>query len=220
MKNLRTYLTILFFLALLVTGAKIAVLFISLVVCNYFFEDKIKKNLTNILLIILYLFASHIVVAFHDSYELNSMHYRELLFSVGNIDFFLGFYGYIKVDYFMELKDNYFLPVNLIDITQTLKADPHSLIHSLIILGGLPLALSVLIFIVMGIYKNFAVIQERYPSYYFCGLVSIITETFIWDSNNSIFFWIIILYAVTLSKNSFSSDNSPTISASDGTLTT
>ena len=126
----------------------------------------------------------------------------------------------MKVYFFVELKDHFFLSFNLKEITQTVNMKPHSLIYSLIILGGLPLAFSVMVFLVKGIYKNLRLIQERYPNYYFCGLISIITETFLWDSNNSIFFWIIILYAVTLSKNSFSSDNSPTISASDGTLTT
>ena len=215
MKNLRMYLTVLFLLALLITGAKIAVLFIVLVICNYFIEDKIKKNLMNIILIALYLFASHIVISFHESYELGSIHYRELLFSVGSIDFILNAYGDMKVTYFIELKDNFFLPTNLKDITQTLNTDPHSLIYSLIILGGFPLAFSVLILVVIGLYKNFRIIEERYPSYYFCGLISIITETFLWDSNNSIFFWVIILYAITISKDSYPSDNRFTIAINE-----
>ena len=203
MKNLRTVLTVLFLLALLVLGAKIVVLFISLVVCNYFIKDKIKKNLLNIILIALYLFASHIVIAFHGSYELGSVHYRELLFSIGDIDFVLGNYGYLKAAYFIELKNNFFLPVDLRDITQAMNADPHSLIYSLIILGSFPLTLSVLVFLVKGIYKNFRIIQERYPNYYFCGLTAMITETFVWDAINSLFFWVIILYAITISKNSY-----------------
>ena len=207
MKNLRTVLTVLFLLALLVTGAKIVVLFISLVVCNYFIKDKIKKNLLNIILIALYLLASHIVIAFHDSYELGSVHYRELLFSIGDIDFVLGSYGYLKAAYFIELKNNFFLPVDLREFQQTLGSinDPHFLIYTLIYLGGFPLALSVLVFLGKGIYKNFRIIQERYPNYYFCGLISIITETFVWDAINSLFFWVIILYAITISKNSYPS---------------
>ncbi|HIC77284.1 MAG TPA: hypothetical protein EYO89_05385 [Candidatus Dadabacteria bacterium] len=213
MKNLRTVLTVLFLLALLVTGAKIVVLFISLVVCNYFIKDKIKKNLLNIILIALYLFASHIVIAFHDSYELGSVHYRELLFSIGDIDFILGSYGYLKAAYFIELKNNFFLPVDLREFQQTLGpvSDPHFLIYTLIYLGGFPLALSVLVFLGKGIYKNFRIIQERYPNYYFCGLISIITETFVWDSINSLFFWVIILYAITISKNSYPPDNKSSI---------
>ena len=215
MKNLRIYLTILLLLALLITGAKIAVLFISLAVCNYFIQDKIKKNAMIIILVALYLFASHIVISFHDSYELGSIHYRKLLFSVGGIDCILNNYGYLKTAYFMELKDNFFLPANLKDIAHTLNADPHSLIYSLIILGGFPLAFSVLVLIVKGIYKNFRIIEERYPSYYFCGLISVITETFVWDANNSIFFWVIILYAITISKDSYPSDNGSTISINE-----
>ena len=207
MKNLRTVLTVLFLLALLVTGAKIVVLFISLVVCNYLIKDKIKKNLLNIILIALYLLASHIVIAFHDSYELGSVHYRELLFSIGDIDFVLGSYGYLKAAYFIELKNNFFLPVDLREFQQTLGSvsDPHFLIYTLTYLGGFPLALSVLVFLGKGIYKNFRIIQERYPNYYFCGLISIITETFVWDAINSLFFWVIILYAITISKNSYPS---------------
>jgi hypothetical protein len=213
MKNLRTVLTVLFLLALLVTGAKIVVLFISLVVCNYFIKDKIKKNLLNIILIALYLLASHIVIAFHDSYELGSVHYKELLFSIGDIDFILGSYGYLKAAYFIELKNNFFLPVDLREFQQTLGpvSDPHFLIYTLIYLGGFPLALSVFIFLGKGIYKNFRIIQERYPNYYFCGLISIITETFVWDAINSLFFWVIILYAITISKNSYPPDNKSSI---------
>ena len=206
MKNIRMYLTVLFLLALLITGAKIAVLFISLAVCNYFMKDKIKKNAMIIILVALYLFACHIVISFHDSYELGSLHYRKLLFSVGGIDFIQGAYGYLKVAYFFELKDNFFLPANLKDITQIINFDPHNLIFSLIILGGFPLVFSIFIFLVTGIYKNFRIIEERYPNYYFCGLISIITETFLWDSANSIFFWIIILYAITISKDPYPSN--------------
>ena len=203
MKHLRMYLTVLFLLALLITGAKIAFLFISLAICNYFIKRIELRNLLNIILIALYLFTSHIVIAFHDSYELGSSHYRELLFSVGDIDFILGNYGYMKAAYFIELKNNFFLPVSLSEIKQSLAADPHSFIFSLIILGSFPLAFSVLILIAKGIYRNFRTIKERYPKYYFCALISIITETFLWDSGNSIFFWIIILYAITISKNSY-----------------
>ena len=212
MKNLRMYLTVLFLLALLITGAKMVVLFISLVVCNYFIQNKIRKNVVNIILVALYLFAAHIVISFDGDYELGTRHYNELLFSVVGIDFIQGVYGYIKVAYFFELKDNFFLPANLKDITQIVDFDPHNLIFSLIILGGFPLAFSVLIFIFIGIYKNFRIIEERYPNYYFCGLISIITETFLWDSTNSIFFWIIILYAITISKDSYPSNTRARIS--------
>ena len=209
MKNLRAYLTVLFLVALLITGAKIVVLFISLAICNYFIKDKIKKNVLNIILIVLYLLASHIVIALHGSYELGSTHYRELLFSVGDVAFVLGNYGYLKAAYFIELKNNFFLPVDLREFQQTLGpvSDPHFLIYTLIYLGGFPLAFSVLVFLIKGIYKNFRFVQERYPNYYFCGLTAMITETFVWDAINSLFFWVIILYAITISKNSYPSDN-------------
>jgi len=201
-KNLRSYLTVLFLLSLIITTAKIALLFIFLIISNYLIKKRKIKNLIIITLIAAYLFLSHIVISFNESYELGTVHYRELLFSIGRMDVILGNYGHLKEVYFIELLNNFFLPVNSKDLALTLGYDPHCLIFSLIILGGFPFALSVLIFIVVGVYKNFKTIEKKYPIYYYCGLICILTEMIIWDANNSIFFWAIILYAITISKDS------------------
>ena len=160
------------------------------------------KNLIIITSIAGYLFLSHIVISFNESYEVGTVHYRELLFSIGRMDVILGYHGHLKEIYFIELLNKFFLPVNLKDISQTLGYAPQCLIYSLMILGGFPLTLSVFIFIVIGVFKNFKIIEERYPIYYFCGLICIFTEMINWDANNSIFFWVIILYAITIPKDS------------------
>ena len=201
-KNLRLYLTTLFLLSLIITTSKIALLFIFLIICNYLVKKRKIKNLIFITSIAAYLLLSHIVISFNESYELGTVHYRELLFSVGRMDVILGYHGHLKEIYFIELLNNFFLPVSLKDMSLTLAYDPHFLIYSLMILGGFPLALSVLIFIVIGVFKNFKIIEKRYPIYYYCGLICIFTEMIIWDANNSIFFWVIILYAITISKDS------------------
>ena len=201
-KNLRLYLTTLFLLSLIITTSKIALLFIFLIICNHLVKKRKIKNLIIITSIAAYLFLSHIVFSFNESHELGTVHYRELLFSIGRMDVILGYHGHLKEIYFIELLNNFFLPVSLKDMSLTLGYDPHCLIYSLMILGGFPLALSVLIFIVIGVFKNFKIIEKRYPIYYYCGLICIFTEMIIWDANNSIFFWVIILYAVTISKDS------------------
>ena len=201
-KNLRLYLTTLFLLSLIITTSKIALLFIFLIICNYLVKKGKIKNLIIITSIAGYLFLSHIVISFNENYELGTVHYRELLFSIGRMDAILGYHGHLKEIYFIELLNNFFLPVSLKDMSLTLGYDPHFLIYSLIILGGFPLALSVLIFIVLGVFKNFKIIEERYPIYYYCGLMCIFTEMIIWDATNSIFFWVIILYPITISKDS------------------
>ena len=200
--NLRLYLTTLFLLSLIITTSKIALLFIFLIICNHLVKKRKIKNLIIITSIAAYLFLSHIVISFNESHELGTVHYRELLFSIGRIDVILGYLGHLKEIYFIELLNNFFLPVNLKDVSQALGYDPHCLIYSLVILGGFPLALSVLIFIVKGVFKNFKNIEERYPIYYLCGLICIFTEMINWDANSSIFFWVIILYAITISKDS------------------
>ena len=200
-RKLKNYLTLLFTLALLITGARIVFLFFSLIACNYFYKKRTNKYLISVLLIALYLLFTHISIGLNGNYELGSSHYRELLFSIGNIDFILGNYGYMKLAYFTELKENLFFPVNLTEITQSVAADPHSLIYSLIILGGFPLTLSVVVFLALGIFNNLSFLEQNFSKFYYCGLISIITETFVWDAVNSIFFWVIILYAITISKN-------------------
>jgi len=207
LKKLRNYLTSLFTLALLITGARIVFLFFSLIACNYFFKKRTNKYLISAILISLYLLLSHILIGIHGNYELGSVHYREVLFSIGNIDFVLGNYGYMKSAYFVVLKENFFFPVSLSEISQSLSTDPHSLVFSLIILGGVPLALSVVMFLILGISKNITIIEHKYSKFFYCGLISIITETFMWDASNSIFFWIIVLYAITISKDSYPPDN-------------
>ena len=111
------------------------------------------------------MFLSHIVISFNGNSEFGTAHYRELLFSVGRMDIILGNYGHLKEIYFIELLNNFFLPVSLKDVSLALGYDPHCLIYSLMILGGFPLALSVLIFIVIGVFKNFKIIEKRYPIY-------------------------------------------------------
>jgi hypothetical protein len=113
----------------------------------------------------------------------------------------------MKLAYFLELKENLFFPVSLTEISLSLAADPHSLIYSLIILGGFPLALSVVVFLAVGIFNNLSFIEQNYSKFYCCGLISIITETFVWDAGNSIFFWIIILYAIIDSKDNTNQNN-------------
>ncbi len=206
-RKLRNYLTSLFIFALLITGSRIVFLFFSLIACHYFIKTRTNKYLISSILISLYLFLSHILIGLHGNYELGSMHYREILFSIGNVDFVLGNYGHMKLAYFAELKENFFFPVNLSEISQSLNMDPHSLVFTLIILGGVPLALSVIIILILGISKNLLFIEQKYSNFFYCGLISIITETFMWDANNSIFFWIIILYAITISKDTCPSDN-------------
>ena len=73
-------------------------------------------------------------------------------------------------------------------------------IYSFIILGGFPLCLSILAFLTHGIYKNIIIIEKRIHVYFYCGLLAIISESFLWDAYDSPFFWIIITYAITFSK--------------------
>ena len=141
-RKLGNYLTSLFIFALLITASRIVFLFFSLIACHYFIKTRTNKYLMSAILISLYLFLSHIQIGLHGNYELGSIHYREILFSIGNVDFVLGNYGHMKLAYFAELKENFFFPVSLSGISQSLTTDPHSLVFSLIILGGVPLALS------------------------------------------------------------------------------
>jgi hypothetical protein len=72
----------------------------------------------------------------------------------------------MKLAYFAELKENFFFPVSLSETSQSLTMDPHSLVFSLIILGGVPLALSVVMFLILGISKNILFIEHKYSNFF------------------------------------------------------
>ena len=76
-----------------------------------------------------------------------------------------------------------------------------TLFFSFITLGGFPLCLSIFIFLTHGIYKSLRLIEANLPIYFFCGLIAIITESFLWDAYDSVFFWITISYALTFSED-------------------
>ena len=195
-ERFRVHLASFFFLALLVTSAKITFLFIALLLINYIFKDRLKKNCITFLLLSSYIFLSHVVIGFSGQYNFETSHYREMFFSFAGLDFIIGFYGYLKGAYFSFLIDNMFLPIGISEIKDVLLSDPHCLIYSLIIIGGFPLALSVLTFLITGIYKSYQNIEENYPKSFLCGLICIITETLLWDAHDSIFFWVLTMYAL------------------------
>ena len=200
-RKLKLFLTLFFLAALLISAAKIAFLFLDLLAINFFSKQIGKKKFLIFGLISFYLFLTHIVIAISNGYEIGSDHYQELLFSFLGVDFILGFYGYSKELYFISLYENLFLPISLEDIRQALNYDPHFLFYSFIILGGFPLCLSILAFLTHGIYKNIIIIEKRIHVYFYCGLLAIISESFLWDAYDSPFFWIIIIYAITFSKD-------------------
>ena len=123
-RKLRNYLTLLFAFALLITGARIVFLFFSLIACNYFIKTRTNKYLISAILISLYLFLSHILIGVHGNYELGSVFYREVLFSIGNVDFILSYHGHMKLAYFAELKEHFFFPISLSEISQSLTIGP------------------------------------------------------------------------------------------------
>ena len=200
-KRLRNFLTLLFLTALLVSAAKIVFLFMALVAINYFVQHQIRKNLLILGLITMYLLLAHTVIALSNSYEIGSIHYQKILFSFRGFDLVLGIYGHLKEVYFLYLSGNFFFPMDIEGTRFDLNSYPHSLIFSSIMLGGLPLFLTLFLFLVNGIYKNFKLIEERTSIYFFSGLIAIIVESIVWDAYDSLFFWIIITYAITFSKD-------------------
>jgi len=206
-KRFRVHLACLFFIALLVTSAKITFLFFALLLINYFFKDRFNKNIITFILLTSYIFLCHMVIGFSGQYDFDAPHYTKIFFSFAGLDFIVGLYGYLKGAYFPFLVENMFLPMGLNEIKDFLLYEPHFFIYSLIIIGGFPLALFVLTFLATGIYKNYQNIEENYPKFFLCGLICIITETLVWDANDSLFFWVIVMYALTAPKVNLTLNN-------------
>ena len=121
-------------------------------------KDRSKKNIITFILLISYVFLSHVVIDFSGQYEIGGPHYRKLFFSFAGLDFVIGLYGYLKEAYFPFLIEN---------------------------------------------------IEENYPKFFLCGLICLIIETIVWDANDSIFFWIVVLFALTAPKENLTLNSKP-----------
>lgn len=187
---------ILLIISLAITKAKFAFLIFAALLIVFVLKIYSKKTL-GILLLGLglsYIFLSHIIVASSGTYNYPSIHFREILFSIKEIDFILGNYGIHKLYSLEAVKDGLFIPIGLSNFELIYGARPHFMFGSLIVYGGISIAIFTISYLYIFLKEsiNNLVSELSENIIYFSILFAFLVETVNWDFSNNFYFWALI----------------------------
>jgi hypothetical protein len=183
-------------ISLAITKAKFAFLIFAALCIVFIFKNYSKKTLGILLLGLSfsYIFLSHIIIATSGSYDYPSIHFREILFSIKEIDFILGNYGIYKLYSLEAAQDSLFIPLGLSNFELIYGSRPHFMIGSLIVYGGVSIAIFttsyLYIFLKESINNLISRVNEN--TIYFSILFAFLIETVNWDFSNNFYFWAVI----------------------------
>lgn len=195
-KNQKLFLEIIFCFSLLLSGAKIILLFFAVSLILKLSESRnilYTKSLI-LLLSIGYLLLAHIVFTIANEVVLNDKYYKELIFKIDDINIYLSLFSWLKIESFNYLINSFEQGFSIDDFNNfTDGYDPHFLLASLTFVGGIVFACLVYMRILYSAYLNLKYkIQNQI---FFSALIIVfIVETTIWDSHHSLIFWIVMTY--------------------------
>jgi hypothetical protein len=203
-KNQKFFLEIIFCVSLLLSGAKIVFLFFAVSLILKLFEPRnilFTKSLI-LLLSIGYLFLAHIVFTIANEVILYDKYYRDLIFQIDDINIYLSLFSWLKIESFNYLINSFEQSISIADFNNfTDGYDPHFLLASLTLIGGIVFACLVYIRILYSAYFNLK--YKIKNEIFFSSLIIVfIVETIIWDSHHSLIFWVVMTYSF-VSKNKY-----------------
>lgn len=185
-KKIEYFIKALIIISLVLSQAKVIYVFLaSLFLARYFKSYFIFSFL---LLSAGYLFMTHIISAPQDEILIESKYIHNLIFSLGEHNYFLNLFAWLKIEAF-----NFYsiYGPNLNTYILLTGFEPHSLLISLLLISGLPLAVLAFFYLVYLCYKfSKSVLKDSYV--YKAVFYTLILETFVWDSYDSPIFWAII----------------------------
>ena len=198
---------ILLVLALVITKTK----FIFLILATYMGFALLKTQNSKFLIFYLfslamcYLFFSHIVLAFNGTYDYPSIHFREIIFSINNLDFILGNYGMYKIYSIDAISSHWLIPFGMENFETIYGDRPHFMFASILISGGIVtiiLLLSYVFIFLKGCYKNIKYVLKNYSGFssFLTILFCFVIESFNWNFGNSLYFWSLIFGLNELKK--------------------
>ena len=193
---IKRVLKYLLFIGLVLTFAKVAYLFISIVITLHLIkgEGNIFKILSISSLAIAYLFLTHITLINSEALITDYKYYRLLIGNYLGMDFYLSLFAWLKVQAIDYIYQNNIASISLAGFKGTSGGiDPHSLFFYSALTGGYLFAVLVLIkgFVNM---LSFASLDVKKDKYFLSLLIVFFIESFIWDPNNNPVFWIVVLF--------------------------
>jgi hypothetical protein len=158
-----------FFIALILTTAKVTYLFISLLILLKI-RHRTPHLLNNFFLVMAisgYILFSHITFSTNHSLLHQSQYYKDVLFSVFNIDLRASLFMWLKTQFFFYVTSHSFFKASVADYQQfTLGAVPHCLYCSSYLFGGVSLSILLICKIINNI-KTFLKCLPQIDHYFF-----------------------------------------------------
>ena len=193
---IKRVLKYLLFIGLVLTFAKVAYLFISIVITLHLIkgEGNIFKILSISSLAIAYLFLTHITLINSEALITDYKYYRLLIGTYLGMDFYLSLFAWLKVQAIDYIYQNNIASISLAGFKGTSGGiDPHSLFFYSALTGGYLFAVLVLIKVFVNM-LSFASLDVKKDKYFLSLLIVLFIESFIWDPNNTPVFWIVVLF--------------------------
>lgn len=193
---IKRVLKYLLFIGLVLTFAKVAYLFISIVITLHLIkgEGSIFKILSISSLAIAYLFLTHITLINSEALITDYKYYRLLIGNYLGMDFYLSLFAWLKVQAIDYIYQNNIASISLAGFKGTSGGiDPHSLFFYSALTGGYLFAVLVLIKVFVNM-LSFASLEVKKDKYFLSLLIVFFIESFIWDPNNTPVFWIVVLF--------------------------
>jgi hypothetical protein len=193
---IKRVLKYLLFIGLVLTFAKVAYLFISIVITLHLIkgEGNIFRILSISSLAIAYLFLAHITLINSETLITDYKYYRLLIGNYLGMDFYLSLFAWLKVQAIDYIYQNNIASISLAGFKGTSGGiDPHSLFFYSALTGGYLFAVLVLIKVFVNM-LSFASLDVKKDKYFLSLLIVFFIESFIWDPNNTPVFWIVVLF--------------------------
>ena len=193
---IKRVLKYLLFIGLVLTFAKVAYLFISIVITLHLIkgEGNIFKILSISSLAIAYLFLTHITLINSEALITDYKYYRLLIGNYLGMDFYLSLFAWLKVQAIDYIYQNNIASISLAGFKGASGGiDPHSLFFYSALTGGYLFAVLVLIKVFVNM-LSFASLDVKIDKYFLSLLIVFFIESFIWDPNNTPVFWIVVLF--------------------------
>ena len=195
-QSIKRVLKYLLFIGLVLTFAKVAYLFISIVITLHLIkgEGNIFKILSISSLAIAYLFLTHITLINSEALITDYKYYRLLIGNYLGMDFYLSLFAWLKVQAIDYIYQNNIASISLAGFKGTSGGiDPHSLFFYSALTGGYLFAVLVLIKVFVNM-LSFASLDVKKDKYFLSLLIVVFIESFVWDPNNTPVFWIVVLF--------------------------
>ena len=184
------------FIGLVLTFAKVAYLFILIVITLHLIkgEGNILKILSISSLAIAYLFLTHITFINSEALITDYKYYRLLIGNYLGMDFYLSLFAWLKVQAIDYIHQNNIASISLAGFKGASGGiDPHSLFFYSALTGGYLFAVLVLIKVFVNM-LSFASLDVKKDKYFLSLLIVFFIESFVWDPNNTPVFWIVVLF--------------------------